>query len=60
MILPISKLLEGRADPICVKSNQTIREALVLMVENDYSQLPVISDSDELLGIISQESILKR
>ena len=35
-------LIEGRAFPTCVKMMDSLVEALELMIENDYSQLPVV------------------
>jgi CBS domain-containing protein len=60
MLFPIERLLAGRDKPLCIHNNQTVREALSLMVENDYSQLPVIDDNGELLGMISDEIISRR
>jgi CBS domain-containing protein len=57
MLFPVSRLLEGRGKPVCISKNQSIREALALMVEHDYSQLPAIDDSDKLIGLISAEGI---
>ena len=57
MLVSIEKLLEGRPGPLCVNQSQTIREALTLMVEHDYSQLPVIDDDGKLRGLISTEEI---
>lgn len=60
MLFPIERLLSGREAPLCVHDAQTIREALSLMVEHDYSQLPIIDSDGELIGIISDELITHR
>jgi CBS domain-containing protein len=60
MLFPIERLLTGRGKPLCVKQNQTVGEALALMVENDYSQLPIVDENGYLLGLISDEVILRR
>lgn len=59
MLFPISKLIEGRQSPICVSRDTTIREALTLMVENDYSQLPVLNQDGNLSGLVSETSIMR-
>lgn len=37
-----------------------MREALTLMIQNDYSQLPVVDENGELFGLISYETISRR
>lgn len=44
MLLPLTKLLEGRDQPLCVAGDLDIQSALARMIEHDYSQLPVIDD----------------
>lgn len=60
MLFPLSRLLEGHGKPVCVRRDQSIRETLTLMIEKDYSQLPVVSAAEELIGIISAEGISRR
>lgn len=60
MLFPIQRLLEGRDPPLCIRQDQTVREALTLMIEHDYSQLPVVDRQGRLLGLISQESVAQR
>lgn len=60
MLFPIERLLVGREDPTCVRQDQTIREALVLMLQSDFSQLPVIDNEGELVGLISSDTIIHR
>jgi CBS domain-containing protein len=57
MLFPVERLIQGRGKPLCVKQDQTVREALALMVENDYSQLPVQDEHGRLTGLISDEAI---
>lgn len=40
----ISDLLEGHRTPVTVQSDTVISEALRVMVENDFSQLPVVDE----------------
>jgi len=34
--------------PICVRSDKTVQEALQIMVEKDFTQLPVVDQQDNL------------
>jgi CBS domain-containing protein len=56
----VARLLEDHVTLCCIKANQTIREALHLMIQHDYSQLPVIDDAGELAGLVSSEEISRR
>lgn len=60
MLFPLSKLLEGRESPLCVAPSQTLREALALMIEHDYSQLPVKDPSGHLMGLITEAAIVRK
>ena len=60
MLFPIKKLLEGRPAPLTASSDTTVRDALTLMVQNDYSQLPIINTEGALTGLISQETVVRR
>jgi CBS domain-containing protein len=57
MLFAIRQLLEGRPAPLCVPQNTRIRDALQLMMRHGYSQLPVVEDDGDLLGIISNKTI---
>ena len=57
MLFAIRQLLEGRAAPLCVPQNTRLRDALQLMMRHGYSQLPVVEDDGDLLGIISNKTI---
>jgi hypothetical protein len=58
MLFPIKQLIEGQDPLLCVPKTTLVREALTLMVENDFSQLPVINEEGNLIGIISEASII--
>jgi CBS domain-containing protein len=58
MLFPIKKLVEDHAPLLCIPKTALVREALALMVENDYSQLPIINEHENLIGIISETSII--
>jgi CBS domain-containing protein len=57
MLFAIRQLLEGRPAPLCVQQNTRVRDALQLMMRHGYSQLPVVEDDGDLLGIISNKTI---
>lgn len=59
MLYPVEKLLENRDPPLCVREGDTVRDALVHMVANDYSQLPIIDQAGLLAGLISEQSITR-
>ncbi|MDY6837725.1 MAG: CBS and ACT domain-containing protein [Thermodesulfobacteriota bacterium] len=46
-------------DPICVRPNETVEFAAILMLENRISSLPVMNDQGALIGIITQTDIFK-
>lgn len=54
------KDVECPAQLVCVTTEQTVREALNLMIQHDFSQLPVLhAKTNKLVGVISFESIAK-
>ena len=55
----VKQLIEGRGLPVSVQKDDPVAEAMNLMVEHDYSQLPVIDAEGIPLGMITYESILK-
>lgn len=57
MLFPIKQLLEDKKKPLCVSRDITVRDALTLMVENDYSQLPIVDEDGRLSGIITDQVI---
>lgn len=57
MLFPLSQLIEGRDAPVCVHRDMSIKDALAIMIEHDFSQLPVIDDHGNLLGIISDQAL---
>ncbi len=59
MPYPVENLIEGRGTPTTAHSGDSAQEALALMVEHDFSQLPVIDDASQQLGMITYESILR-
>ena len=42
-----------------VAESTSVQEALSLMIEHDFSQLPVVDEDFKLKGLITSDSILK-
>ena len=58
MLFPIKHLLDEKKAPLCVQTDTLVRDALALMVENDFSQLPIIDKYGRLTGIITEQTII--
>jgi CBS domain-containing protein len=56
--MPVSKLIEGQ-QPMFVFPEVSLRDALNLMVDKNLRALPVVDDSDKLVGKISMTDIAK-
>lgn len=59
----VQQILEGKGYPVCVQKDDPVSKALSLMIEHDYSQLPVVTHQDNDLdcpdGMITYEGILR-
>lgn len=44
---------------VTIRSNQTVRDALMLMVDENVSALPVIDSQGQLVGIVSTSDLMK-
>lgn len=58
MLFPVSQLLQNKEPILVVKRDTKVRDALSLMVRNDFSQLPIVDESGDLSGIITEQSII--
>ena len=56
----VSKLAAANNIPTSVQPDSTIIEAVTLMIANDYSQLPVMTNEREVKGIVSWKTIGSR
>ncbi len=54
----VQELLQNHPKPVTISLEATVQQALELMFENGYSQLPITDPDNKLLGIISNASIL--
>ena len=59
MPYPVSNLVENRGKPVSATLEMPVTEALSLMLENDFSQLPVIDGEERPLGIITYNEITR-
>lgn len=55
----IQSLIEGKPTPATVTPDETVQRALQIMIEGDYSQLPVIDPDRKPLGMVTSDSILR-
>ncbi len=59
MLFTVQQLIADRPTPTIVGPEQTGLEALNLMIQHDYSQLPVVDDASRLVGLITGDSLLR-
>ena len=59
MPFTVQKLIEGRQKPITISPQDTVQKALTLMIEYDFSQLPVVDERNKPLGIVTSDSIIR-
>jgi hypothetical protein len=57
----VQQIIEGKGEPVCVSINDPVTKALALMIEHDFSQLPVLDGTDETFpaGLINYEGVLR-
>jgi len=53
MLFPLERLIDRPEKPalVCIRHDETIRDALKCMIENDFTQLPVVDKDQDLIGI---------
>ncbi len=56
MLVPVINLIQERTVST-VREDNKIKDALTIMIEKDYSQLPIVTSEGVLIGIISEQSI---
>lgn len=59
MAVTVLDLIAGRVKPACVAEDAMAVDALRLMMAHDYSQLPVVNDNEELVGMITSDSVAR-
>ncbi|NTV65423.1 MAG: DUF4268 domain-containing protein [Oscillochloris sp.] len=55
----IKDLIEGRPRPLACAVDAPAQDALAMMIEHDYSQLPVVDATNHPLGMVSSDSLLR-
>ncbi|MBW4436668.1 MAG: DUF4268 domain-containing protein [Pleurocapsa minor GSE-CHR-MK-17-07R] len=59
MAITASDLIAGRKDPVTCRQDMDAFTALKIMLENDYSQLPIVDHFRRQYGIVTAEGILR-
>src|SRR5689334_15672886 len=59
MLFPLEKLLQGRNPVITIQQDTKVRDALEIMIQKDFSQLPITDKNGHLTGIISEQTITR-
>ena len=59
MTYTVADLIKGRPDPVTTQREESVLKALSLMIEHDFSQLPVVGPDFRPLGMVSYEGILR-
>jgi len=59
MLFTVQQLIAGCPTPTIIGPEQTGLEALNLMIQHDYSQLPVVDGDSRLIGLITGDSLLR-
>lgn len=60
MLFPLKTLLDGRDALVTIRGDVPVRQALAIMIERDFSQLPVVDASGHLTGIITEAALLRK
>lgn len=58
MIYPIERLIKDQA-LVTINEKESVRNALTKMIQNDFSQLPIVRNDGILCGLISEKSITR-
>lgn len=59
MSLPAKHLLQEQSTPVTVCPDDTLTHALILMIKNEFSQLPVVDEDERPIGIVTTDSITR-
>jgi CBS domain-containing protein len=57
MPLLVDRLIRGKTPPLSVRVNTTVHEAVRLVYENDYSQLPVLDNRGHVVGLFTDAAL---
>src|SRR2546428_287288 len=56
----IARLASANRPPVSVKPDSTLQQTITLMLTNDFSQLPVMTSTREVKGVVSWKTIGSR
>lgn len=59
MPYPVRNLLENKNEPVVAQLSFSVRDVLGLMLENDYSQLPVVDQQNTPIGFVTFRGITR-
>ncbi len=59
MPYPVQNLLENKNEPVVAQLSFSVRAVLGLMLENDYSQLPVVDQQNTPIGFVTFRGITR-
>lgn len=59
MAVTVRELVGDKTKPACICEDATAAAALRVMIENDFSQLPVVNGEEEFVGMITTDSIAR-
>jgi CBS domain-containing protein len=59
MPFTVQQLIEDHQNIITASPEQSAKQAFELMIQHDFSQLPVVDNNNTLLGIVTTDSILR-
>ena len=59
MPFTVRDLLVDKVKPVCVHIDDSLKSAVTLMMDGDYSQLPVVDDKEGVAGLITSDSIVR-
>lgn len=59
MPFTVKDLISGRPRPITISRNASVQDALRLMIDGDFSQLPVVDSDGTAEGMITSDSITR-
>lgn len=58
-IFKVKALIERKHELICIRKGQPLKDALKIMVENEFSQLPIVNKKKVVIGIVTADSIIR-
>jgi len=59
VLFTVRELIAGQPQPVTVRSDDLVAAALEMMIEHDFSQLPVVDGDHEPRFMVSSDSILR-